>query len=85
MAQGKPWPSLMGSVALGTPRFLSCEVGTIGPHSTPPRWSHWKLSPSEMGREHVADLLLTKVPKTFMLINSLHDKNNVGLSFYGRP
>lgn len=36
MAQGKPWPSLMGSVALGTPRFLSCEVGTIGPHSTPP-------------------------------------------------
>uniref|UniRef100_A0A4X1V0K3 Lipocalin/cytosolic fatty-acid binding domain-containing protein n=1 Tax=Sus scrofa TaxID=9823 RepID=A0A4X1V0K3_PIG len=40
------------------------------------------LSKHEMGREHVADLLLTKVPKTFMLINSLHDKNNVGLSFY---
>uniref|UniRef100_A0A8C3X0R5 Alpha-1-acid glycoprotein n=1 Tax=Catagonus wagneri TaxID=51154 RepID=A0A8C3X0R5_9CETA len=40
------------------------------------------LSKYEMGREHLADLLLTKIPKTFLLVTSLNDEKNVGLSFY---
>ncbi|XP_007449796.1 PREDICTED: alpha-1-acid glycoprotein-like [Lipotes vexillifer] len=40
------------------------------------------LSTYESGREHFADLLLTKHPKTFMLSASWNGKKNVGMSFY---
>ncbi|XP_057579161.1 alpha-1-acid glycoprotein 1 [Hippopotamus amphibius kiboko] len=40
------------------------------------------MSVFESGREHFADLLLTKHPKTFMLAASWKGKKNMGLSFY---
>ncbi|XP_030714247.2 alpha-1-acid glycoprotein 1 [Globicephala melas] len=40
------------------------------------------LSIYESGKEHFADLLLTKHPKTFILSASWNGKKNVGMSFY---
>ncbi|XP_059957660.1 alpha-1-acid glycoprotein 1 [Mesoplodon densirostris] len=40
------------------------------------------MSKYESGREHFADVLLTKDPKTFMLSASWNGKKNVGISFY---
>ncbi|XP_006211428.1 alpha-1-acid glycoprotein-like [Vicugna pacos] len=40
------------------------------------------ISRHESGREHFADLLFTKDPKTFMLANARTDEQNKGLSFY---
>ncbi|XP_022434649.1 alpha-1-acid glycoprotein 1 isoform X1 [Delphinapterus leucas] len=58
--------------------------GTLSTYGTvvPPPCSHQRLSPPESGREHFADLLLTKHPKTFMLSASWNGKKNVGMSFY---